>query len=361
MRNHKPLLLMLLLPLAALIALWGQPALGQAGGSDMCHQPHDKYSFTLLFTHLGCSEVQAFWCVVTTFVVLLLVVLFQRSRAHGQITVYRPYERALLDSGKLELDDLLSYHGQYTWGNYAAVTIGMVLLTVTLLALEADNLDAIETTIQNFAVFCMTAAAIMLSYADLMHTNTQTPIIPIKKRFELIDTSVRFGTLGTMITILAVLFFVAMISLPATAFSCVVFVAVLLWVQRQRSIPKDELLDYFKITPPPGESVHSFDLPAQMAKATSTYSVPYDAASAEAVSIYRRIAASADADTPIEDARLLLGLSRREAENARRDIERDRQRLAHLRSWAEGKGDGDLLALLDEAEDLTGVRGPDQE
>lgn len=353
MRSPKSLWLTLL-PVTALVALWGGPALGQQG-DNLCRAPHDHASFTLLFSQLGCSQVQAFWCVVATFLALLAVVALQSKRARSRVVVYRHYERALLDGGHLKLEDLLNYHSQYSWGNYAAVTIGMVLLTVTLLALEADSLDAIETTIQNFAVFCMTAAAIMLSYADLMHTNTQTPIIPIKTRFELIDTSVRFGTLGTMITILAVLFFVAMISLPATAFACAVFVAVLLWVQSQRSIPKDELLDYFKITPPAGQDADSFDLPATMARDSPRFSVPYELASDESVAIYRRLVSAGAPPARLEDARLLLRLSEREAENARRGIDADRQRLADLRSWAAQHDQESIVELLDEAEELAGV------
>lgn len=202
---------------------------------------------TLLFTAGHCSDVRAFWGVIATFLVLLTVVAWHAGEDSTRVGVYRPYEQALVRMGRLKLSDMLGYHSQFQWGNYAAVTIGMVLVTVTLIAVEEDELFATQRAIQYFAVFCMTTAAILLAYADLLHTNTQTPIVPVKTRFRMIDTSVQFGTLGAMVTLLAVLLFVAMISGVATFCACVVYVGVLLVVQHRRKIDLDEFFAYFEL------------------------------------------------------------------------------------------------------------------
>jgi hypothetical protein len=169
------------------------------------------------------------------------------AKRRGAIGVYRPYELQTLLQGRLDLQDLLSYHAQYHWADYAAVVIGMVLLSITLLVTSSQALGDVCTTIQWFAIVFMTVASILLIYADLVHTNSQTPIIPIRQRFRLIDVSVRFGMLGTMLIILSVMFFIAMVSVSATIFCCVVYIGVLWYVFFQRQIPKAEFFEYFGV------------------------------------------------------------------------------------------------------------------
>ncbi len=201
-----------------------------------------------LLTDFSNDESIAFWFVVATFVALIGTISFSALfGSKKQVGVYRPYEQALLHHGKLELEDMLAYHSQYSWGNYAAVTIGMVLLSVTILAMDGDKLSDVERVIQVFGVICMTVAAIGLCWADLVHTNTQTPIIPVVRRFKLIDFSVQVGTMCTMVMLLAVLFFVCMISLAATIVCCVAYVVILIVVFKRRRVSKQEFFEYFNV------------------------------------------------------------------------------------------------------------------
>jgi hypothetical protein len=80
-----------------------------------------------------------------------------------------------------------------------------------------------------------------------VHTNSQTPIIPVDRRFRLIDLSVQFGTFGALIMVLAVLLFVCMISFYATLVSCIVFLVVLVVARHRRRIPKQEFFEYFNV------------------------------------------------------------------------------------------------------------------
>jgi hypothetical protein len=192
------------------------------------------------------NEIWGFWCVIITFFFLVGVIVYGNMYPDkDKVCKYRPYEEKLLHQGKLELKDIMDYHAQYSWGNYAAVTIGMVLISVAMLAMEGNKLNPAEKVIQIFAVVCMTAAAIGLCWADLLHTNTQTPIIPVDRRFKLIDRSVQIGTMGTMIMVLAVLFFVCMIDFVATLLSCATYIAIMFVVFRDRKIDKKEFYAYF--------------------------------------------------------------------------------------------------------------------
>ena len=145
------------------------------------------------------------------------------------------------------MESVVNYHAQYHWGEYASLTVGMVLVSVVLLFDEDTCMPHLGPAVQPVIVCLMTVAAILLCWADLVHTNTQTPIIPVKTRFKLIDQSVRLGTAGTMMIIFSVMAFVALISFIATLICATVFVGALVYSFRNRRIEKEEFFDYFKV------------------------------------------------------------------------------------------------------------------
>lgn len=190
----------------------------------------------------------AFGCVVITFVLLIGVILLHQVLLGGKhVGTYRTYEQELLRRGDYPLQALLDYHSLYHWGDYAAVTLGMVLVSVTLITVDGDKLTGAMLEVQLIAIFTMIAAAVLLVFADLMHTNTQTPIIPLRSRFDLIDWSVRLGTMGTLVTVLAALFFVAIIDTWLTLAGCGFFLGTMILVYSVRRLPKAELAAYFRV------------------------------------------------------------------------------------------------------------------
>lgn len=292
-----------------------------------------------LLLKLENSEIQAFWWIVGAFVALLVVVSLSGFFSRRRINVYRPYELKLLEQGRLDLKDVLEYHSQYHWGAYAATAVGMVLLAVTILLTSDFRLTEAQTLIQYIAIGSMTVATIILCWADLVHTNSQTPIIPIKKRFDLIDISVRFGTLGAMIMILSILFFVAMISAETTKVCCVVYVLVLTYVFRKRQPLKEEFFDYFKVYSTDGwdKKDHKFIEQNRYRKGDSEEAVPYRTAREEDKELYRKIILSVDSDrvdpTFLEKARSVLSISRREHEIIMRDRKEREDEFISLLKW----------------------------
>lgn len=96
----------------------------------------------------------------------------------------------------------------------------------------------------------MAVAVVLLVFADLIHTNSQTPIIPVDRRFKLIDLSVQFGTGGTLLLVLDVLLFTSMIGIPIVLLSCAAFVATMVYSARIRRIPKSDFFRYFGVVDP---------------------------------------------------------------------------------------------------------------
>ena len=196
---------------------------------------------------------------------------YYKYRERGVIVVYRRYEKALIDYQRLHgleapafrksadsaFERLMEYHAQFKWDSYAGMTVGMVLVSVTLIAIEGPGLSEVYLTVLGVAVGFMLVAAILLCIADLLHTNTQSPIVPLEKRFALIDSSVQLGTLGTMLTLFAVLLFVALISLRVTIFGCVVYLGLLWFWQSKRRIQIDEFEEAFRLLVPADAHEHT--------------------------------------------------------------------------------------------------------
>lgn len=194
---------------------------------------------------LAHEEYRGMMVVGLTFVVLLLTILANLLWKKNHVSVYRPYEEALLITKRLKLEDMMSYHQQYNWGSYAAITIGMVLLSVTILVLDIEKLGDTHRVVLSAAVCTMAVSAILLYYADLIHTNTQTPIIPIDRRFRLIDISVQFGTFGAMLMILSVILFICLIEFWVTVVACAIYIAVTVTITVRRRVGLSEFEHYF--------------------------------------------------------------------------------------------------------------------
>ena len=175
----------------------------------------------------------------------IIICLWTRNKSY--VTIYRPYEKRLLNQNRLLLDHYIDYISKYAFGNYAAISIGMVLVVITLILFESDKFVGIDKFIMTFILFGLATASICFAYADIIHTNTQTPIIPINQRFKLVDLSIGLFQFGLYLTLFSILFFITLISLGATIISSIALIAILLLAQKKRAIKKERFFEYFNI------------------------------------------------------------------------------------------------------------------
>jgi len=289
------------------------------------------YSLLLTLSDLEPREqgiVQGFWVVCITFV-LFLIILPLLMRSNRLIAVYRPYEERLLKLNRLSLEDLLNYHSQFNWGNYASIAIGMVLLSVTLMVLNNDALTSIELTIQSVIVVVMAIATILLTFGDLIHTNSQTPIIPIQRRFKLIDVSVQFGTFGTILLVFSVLLFTCLISLGTAVLSCITFIGVITYAYGRRRIRKENFFRYFGIVNPKlwllgGEGLGKDDKKNKVFARDAKYIRDWPATSKE--SFYQKMSEGRSISVALEEwlqEMIVLGLEPKKANTLRKMISKE--------------------------------------
>lgn len=182
---------------------------------------------------------------IAAIIVGIITILWTRNKSY--VTIYRPYERKLLNQNRLLLDHYIDYISKYAFGNYAAISIGMVLVVITLILFESEKFLGVDRYTITIILFGLATASICFAYADVIHTNTQTPIIPINQRFKLVDLSIGLFQLGLYLTLFSILFFITMISLVATIISSISLVVILLIAQKKRAIKKEQFFEYFNI------------------------------------------------------------------------------------------------------------------
>jgi hypothetical protein len=195
------------------------------------------------------------WILASLVVFALMPLLTKKVFSKEYVMVYRPYEHKLLQIGRLKLQDMKEYHGLYHWGDYGAISSSIVPLIIVTLLSAREKFDSTEIKIIAIICFLLVLSVLSLIWADLVHTNSQTPIIPIKKRFELIDLSVVFGTFGTMSLVLSTIAFLTLMNLWLVIFGSIMYVGIMAYTINKRRIPKKEFFQYFKISGTEGQDL----------------------------------------------------------------------------------------------------------
>ena len=93
----------------------------------------------------------------------------------------------------------------------------------------------------------MAFAGICLASVDLMHKNSQTPLIPNESRFRLIKISIALGSFGILVMLSAILVFLNLLSQMLTFSVGFAVLAILALTVFVRSIPLAELEKHFDL------------------------------------------------------------------------------------------------------------------
>lgn len=164
------------------------------------------------------------------------------------IAKYRLFEEILIDLGIMELDDLLEYHRQYSWNTLGALTFSAIFVGISIIATSqpfANDAEALWIIGLSTALLMLAVVAFLAT--DLSHLNALSPLVPIRARFKLINLSVLVGGLGSVLTSLACVIFVALIDPMLTYIGAIAFAVLQIWILILRRIPEAELKQYFRI------------------------------------------------------------------------------------------------------------------
>lgn len=166
----------------------------------------------------------------------------QNMRKRGHIRRYRGAELSLVEMGRMDQDEILEYHRSYNWYAYAGLGFQSVFVIVPLFF--GDQIQKMSPADQT-AVFIGLAAlgisTILLGIIDFFHTNTLTPLVTNRKRFELIDTILKIGGLSIFLQTTAVGVFLSLINSWLSVATSVIALWLMVFITERRGVPVDAL------------------------------------------------------------------------------------------------------------------------
>ena len=169
------------------------------------------------------------------------------GRYDFEANIYQRFESLLVEKEKIKKEDMMAYHAQYSWGAYAATAMAAMFISLPILILEASRLHPFQQSVLGWGTLLMAMAATCLAAVDLLHKNSQTPLIPNSSRFRLINISVTLGGLGILVMLAAILVFLNLLSQVLTFIFGFVALYIFSLTVLKRSVPFAELENSFKL------------------------------------------------------------------------------------------------------------------
>lgn len=168
---------------------------------------------------------------------------------NGRIRRYRHAEEYLVETGKLSHEALIEYHREYRWEAYSGFALSAAIV-VAALVIQGDAtgtslfVDA-ELALWNAGILAIAGA--LMAAAEIVHTNTLSPLVPIKTRLKVVGRSIVVAGIGITLAVSSVFAFIALAAPVVAIAGALVFFFLVLWLQSARAIPRDEMIEQFKL------------------------------------------------------------------------------------------------------------------
>jgi len=167
----------------------------------------------------------------------------------GRIRRYRHAEEYLVETGKLSHEALIEYHREYKWESYSGFALSAAIV-VAALVIQGDATgtapfaDA-ELALWNAGILAIAGA--LMAAAEIVHTNTLSPLVPIKTRLKVVGRSIVVAGIGITLAVSSVFAFIALAAPVVAIAGTLVFFFLVLWLQSARAIPRAEMIEQFEL------------------------------------------------------------------------------------------------------------------
>lgn len=169
------------------------------------------------------------------------------DKANTRVKRYRFFEEHLVNLGYIDLDDILNYHSQFKWSEIGALAFGALFIGVTFTVEKVPD-DPESFFAMYVALLVLVVSSTMLLVIGVVHINSQTPLLPIRIRFTMIDSSVVVGGLGTILTLMSATIFLSLIDTILTYSGAISFIMIYIFLQNKRVVKYEDLKEYFRIS-----------------------------------------------------------------------------------------------------------------
>jgi hypothetical protein len=184
------------------------------------------------------------------------VAVTQDRRQKDNIFRYRRAELKLLELKKMERQEILDYHAQYNWDTYAGLSFSVLLVIASLLFTLGNAIDTQEEEVIVFvSLLLLAVSSVALMIVDLFHTNTLSPLITAKKRFELVVVTIKIGSAAIILQVCGISSFLALINSWLSVFVSLVAVVGIVFFSGCRGVPLAALKSERNLSDEDGEEI----------------------------------------------------------------------------------------------------------
>jgi len=142
----------------------------------------------------------------------------------------------------MDRNEILEYHRSYNWHAYAGLSFSTLFIVVPLF-LDGKLTD--RTPVEYFAIIfglaLLAVATVILGVIDFVHTNTLTPLVTTKRRFQIIHWVIVFGGAALALQICAVGVFLSLINPWLSIVSTIVALGLMAFLSEVRAIPAADI------------------------------------------------------------------------------------------------------------------------
>jgi hypothetical protein len=206
--------------------------------------PHSRSLMDLVYETFVASppdkSVGVLVSIITSIAVFAYVAITQNIRFGREISRYRWAELKLVELGKMKIDEVMTYHARYNWFSYAGMSFS-TLLIITSLLYTGSPTDKDQTVIVFMALSLLGIASIILAVIDIFHTNSLSPLITIRKRFELINRVIILGGAAIVLQVCAISIFLSLINPWLSIFASVTAIYLIISFSLVRGVPPKAL------------------------------------------------------------------------------------------------------------------------
>lgn len=168
----------------------------------------------------------------------------------GRIRRYRYAEEYLVEKGKLSHEALIEYHREYKWEAYSGIALSAAIVVAALVIQGDATGDApfADATLALWNAGILAIAGAMMAAAEIVHTNTLSPLVPIKTRLKTVGRSIVIAGIGVTLAVSSVFAFISLAAPFVAILGNLIFFFLGLWLQSARAIPRDEMLEQFQLS-----------------------------------------------------------------------------------------------------------------
>ena len=186
---------------------------------------------------------------IAGYIIVVYVYVSQNSPRRKTVSRYAKAEYTMIESKHMSKESLIEYHTNIDWRTYASLSFSTLFIVVSFIVQNGvdPQLSMEEDMIYFVSVLLLASSAICLTAADMVHTNSLSPIVPLKKRFQLINLVVVLGGVAFIMQGAAVQIFLSLMNTWISIFGAALGLVLNFIVIKSRSFTLAALAEEFGV------------------------------------------------------------------------------------------------------------------